>query len=55
MRDPRIAVLAAAIMTTCVLTVAAVPAAAGAEAGPGRALVRVAHFLPDASTWTSTW
>ena len=49
MRDPRIAVLAAAIMTTCVLTVAAVPAAAGAEAGPGRALVRVAHFSPDAS------
>jgi hypothetical protein len=48
-RDPRIAVLAAAIMTTCVLTVAAVPAAAGAEAGPGRALVRVAHFSPDAS------
>jgi hypothetical protein len=48
-RRRRIAVLAAAVMTACVLAVAAVPAAAGAEAGPGRALVRVAHFSPDAS------
>jgi hypothetical protein len=47
-RRHRIAVLAA-VMTACVLAVAAVPAAAGAEAGPGRALVRVAHFSPDAS------
>ena len=50
MRRPRIAVLAAAALTACVLAVAAVPAAAvGAEAGPGKALVRVAHFSPDAS------
>jgi hypothetical protein len=48
-RRPRIAVLAAAVMTACVLVVAAVPAAAGAEAGPGKAMVRVAHFSPDAS------
>jgi hypothetical protein len=40
------AVLAAALLTTCVL---AVPAAARAQAGPGQALVRVAHFSPDAS------
>jgi hypothetical protein len=46
-RRPRIAVLAAAVMTACVLAMAAVPAAA--EAGPGRALVRVAHLSPDAS------
>jgi hypothetical protein len=48
-RRPRIAVLAAAVMTACALALAAVPAAAGAEAGPGQALVRVAHFSPDAS------
>jgi hypothetical protein len=48
-RRPRIAVLAAAVMTACVLAMAAAPAAAGPEAGPGRALVRVAHFSPDAS------
>jgi hypothetical protein len=48
-RRPRIAVLAAAVMTACVLAMAAAPAAAGAEAGPGQALVRVAHFSPDAS------
>jgi Domain of unknown function (DUF4397) len=46
-RRPRIAVLAAAVTTACVLAMAAVPAAA--EAGPGRALVRVAHLSPDAS------
>jgi hypothetical protein len=46
-RRPRIAVLAAAVMTACVLSVAAVPAAA--RAGTGQALVRVAHFSPDAS------
>ena len=45
MRRPRIAVLAAAVMTACVLAVTAVPAAAGT----GQALVRVAHFSPDAS------
>jgi hypothetical protein len=44
-RVPRIAVLAAAVMTACVLAMA-VPAAA---AEPERALVRVAHFSPDAS------
>ena len=44
MRRSRIAVLAAAVVTACVL---AVPAVAGAE--PGRAMVRVAHFSPDAS------
>jgi hypothetical protein len=49
MRRPRIAVLAAAALTACVLAAAATPAAAGAEAGPGQALVRVAHFSPDAS------
>jgi hypothetical protein len=38
--------LAAALLTTCVV---AVPAAARAQAGPGQALVRVAHFSPDAS------
>jgi hypothetical protein len=48
-RRPRIAVLAATVMAACVLAVAAVPAAAGADPGPGRALVRVAHFSPDAS------
>src|SRR5215211_3321973 len=48
-RRPRIAVLAAAVLTACVLAAAATPAAAGAEAGPGQALVRVAHFSPDAS------
>jgi hypothetical protein len=47
-RRHRIAVLAA-VMTACVLAVAAGPAAAGAAAGPGQALVRVAHFSPDAS------
>jgi hypothetical protein len=36
-------------MTACILALAAVPASAGAEAGPGQALVRVAHFSPDAS------
>jgi hypothetical protein len=45
-RRPRMAVLAAAALTACVL---AVPAVARARAGPGQALVRVAHFSPDAS------
>ena len=49
MRRPRIAVLAAAVVTAAVLAVPAVPAVAGAQAGPGRAMVRVAHFSPDAS------
>ena len=49
MRRPRIAALAAAVMTACILALAAGPASAGAEAGPGQALVRVAHFSPDAS------
>jgi hypothetical protein len=44
---PRIAVLAAAVITACVLAMAAVAAAAAAK--PERALVRVAHFSPDAS------
>ena len=47
MRRLRIAVLATAVTTACVLAMAAVPAAAEAE--PERALVRVAHFSPDAS------
>jgi len=46
-RRLRIAVLATAVTTACVLAMAAVPAAA--EAQPERALVRVAHFSPDAS------
>jgi Domain of unknown function (DUF4397) len=46
-RRLRIAVLATAVTTACVLAMAAVPAAAEAE--PERALVRVAHFSPDAS------
>ena len=46
MRRSRIAVLAAAVVAACVL---AVPAAAGAEPGQGKAMVRVAHFSPDAS------
>ena len=46
MRRSRIAVVAAAVVTACVL---AVPAVARAQAGPGQALVRVAHFSPDAS------
>jgi hypothetical protein len=46
-RRLRIAVLATAVTTACVLVMAAVPAAAEAE--PERALVRVAHFSPDAS------
>ena len=45
MRRSRIAVMAAAVMAACVLTV---PAAA-AKAAPGQAKVRVAHFSPDAS------
>jgi hypothetical protein len=45
-RRSRIAVLAAAVVAACVL---AVPAAAGAEPGQGKAMVRVAHFSPDAS------
>jgi hypothetical protein len=48
-RRPRIASLAAAVLPACILALAAVPASAGAEAGPGQALVRVAHFSPDAS------
>ena len=46
MRRPRIAVLAAAVLTACVL---AVPATARAQTKPGQAMVRVAHFSPDAS------
>ena len=46
MRRTRIAVMAAAVMAACVL---AVPAVATAKAGPGQAMVRVAHFSPDAS------
>ena len=49
MRRLRIAVLATAVTTACVLAMAAVPAAAEAEPEPERALVRVAHFSPDAS------
>jgi hypothetical protein len=45
-RRSRIAVLAAAVVTACVL---AGPAAARAEGGAGKAMVRVAHFSPDAS------
>jgi hypothetical protein len=45
-RRTRIAVMAAAVMAACVL---AVPAVATAKAGPGQAMVRVAHFSPDAS------
>jgi Domain of unknown function (DUF4397) len=45
-RRPRIAVLAAAVLAACVL---AVPSVARAHAGPKQALVRVAHFSPDAS------
>jgi Domain of unknown function (DUF4397) len=45
-RGSRIAVLAAAVMAACVL---AVPGTARAQAVPGKALVRVAHFSPDAS------
>jgi len=44
-RRSRIAVMAAVAMAACVLTV---PAAA-AKAAPGQAMVRVAHFSPDAS------
>jgi hypothetical protein len=47
-RRPRIAVLAA-VVAAAVLALPAVPGVAGAEAGPGRAMVRVAHFSPDAS------
>jgi Domain of unknown function (DUF4397) len=45
-RRHQMAVLAAAVLTACLL---AVPATARAQAGPGQALVRVAHFSPDAS------
>jgi hypothetical protein len=48
-RRLRIAVLATAVTTACVLAMAAVPAAAEAELERERALVRVAHFSPDAS------
>jgi Domain of unknown function (DUF4397) len=44
-RGSRIAVLAA-VVAACVL---AVPGPARAQTGPGTALVRVAHFSPDAS------
>jgi hypothetical protein len=44
-RGSRIAVLAA-VVAACVLTV---PGPARAQTGPGTALVRVAHFSPDAS------
>ena len=46
MRRSRIAVLAAAAVTACVL---AAPAVAKAQPKPGQAMVRVAHFSPDAS------
>jgi hypothetical protein len=46
-RCPRIALLTAAVVTAAILVLPAGPAAA--EAGPGRAMVRVAHFSPDAS------
>ncbi|HEY6708344.1 MAG TPA: hypothetical protein VJB61_12215 [Actinomycetota bacterium] len=46
MRRSRIAVLAAVVVAAGVL---AGPAAARAEAGAGKAVVRVAHFSPDAS------
>ena len=49
MRRPRISVHAAAVVAAVVLAVSAVPAVARAEAGPGQAMVRVAHFSPDAS------
>jgi Domain of unknown function (DUF4397) len=45
-RRSRIAVLAAAAVTACVL---AVPTVARAQPKPGQAMVRVAHFSPDAS------
>jgi hypothetical protein len=45
-RRSRIAVLAAAAITACVL---AVPTVARAQPKPGQAMVRVAHFSPDAS------
>ena len=46
MRRSRIAILAAAAMAACVL---AVPTVARAQPKAGRAMVRVAHFSPDAS------
>src|SRR4029453_14868140 len=48
-RRPRIASLAPAVRPPRSLALAAGPASAGAEAGPGQALVRVAPFSPDAS------
>jgi hypothetical protein len=45
-RRSRIAVLAAAAIAACVL---AVPTVARAQPKPGQAMVRVAHFSPDAS------
>jgi uncharacterized protein DUF4397 len=45
-RGPRIATLVAAVVTACLV---AAPGPAAAQAGPGRAMVRVAHFSPDAS------
>jgi hypothetical protein len=44
-RSPRFAVLTAAVVTAAILTLPAGPA----PAAPGRAMVRVAHFSPDAS------
>ena len=46
MRRPRIATLAAAVLAACLL---AAPSVARAQAGRGQAMVRVAHFSPDAS------
>src|SRR5687768_6010304 len=45
-RRLRRAVLAATVLAACVL---GLPAGASAQAAGGRALVRVAHFSPDAS------
>src|SRR5829696_3711781 len=45
-RRPRFTALTAAVVTAAILILPAGPAAA---AGPGRAMVRVAHFSPDAS------
>ena len=51
MRRPRIAALAVATLVAAVVTAVVAPgsAVAASAAGPGRAMVRVAHFSPDAS------
>jgi Domain of unknown function (DUF4397) len=48
-RGSRIAALAGVLVAVVAACMVALPGPAAAQAGPGRAMVRVAHFSPDAS------